>query len=262
MRKFSMLLALLLALTCFALAACGGEDETSSSASSETSSATSGAASSVSSSAASSGTASSVSSEATSETSSETTSNTSSGTSGPVSQTAASREGVEPSGTNLAAGLTLTGADPVDAALGNYSGNLTDGIFLAEGGTFAFTADWLGYWYNVKDTDVESKTNAPGGVAVPTVDFGKATEIQSARIHVMLGNFAGIVVPAEITFSYSEDGVNWVDFGTKAYEVPEANDQSFGWVGFTLEEPAMARYVRVSLKRNDTWTFVDELEVY
>lgn len=262
MKKLSVLLALLLMLTCVALAACGGEEETSSaasvasSASSETSSAASSEASSVASSAASSA---DESSAASSEASSEASSDTSSA---PAAQTAESTEGVEPSGTNLASGLKLAGADPVDAALGNYPGNLTDGVFLAEGGTFTFSTDWLGYWYNFKDAAVETKTNAPGGVATPIVDLGKATEIRAARIHVMLGNTSGIAAPSEIKFSYSEDGTNWVDFGAKTFEKPAENDKTFDWVGFTLAEPATAQYVRVSLKCTDTWTFVDELEVY
>ena len=268
MKKLSVLLALLLVLTCVALAACGREDETSSDASSETSgvsSVSSGAESSApsESSSASETASSAVSSETSSATSSETSSEASSDTSSaPVAQTAESTEGVEPSGTSLASGLKLTGADPVDTALGNYPGNLTDGVFLAEGGTFTFSADWLGYWYNVKDAAVESKTNAPGGVAAPIVDLGKATEIHAARIHVMLGNTSGIVAPSEIKFSYSEDGTNWVDFGVKTFEKPAENDKTFDWVGFTLAEPATAQYVRVSLKCTDTWTFVDELEVY
>lgn len=267
MKKLSVLLALLLVLTCVALAACGGEDETSSassnasSASSEAESSASSEASSAASSADNSSAASSAdnSSAASSEASSEASSDTSSA---PVAQTAASTEGVEPSGTNLAAGLKLAGADPVDASLGNYPGSLTDGVFLEEGGTFTFNTNWLGYWYNFKDAAVETKTNAPGGVAAPIVDLGKATEIHAARIHVMLGNTSGIVAPSEIKFSYSEDGTNWVDFGAKTFEKPAENDKTFDWVGFTLAEPATAQYVRVSLKCTDTWTFVDELEVY
>ena len=270
MKKLSVLLALLLVLTCVALAACGGEEGTSSAASdassassdagssapSEASSAVSSEASSVASSAASSA---DESSAASSEASSEASSDTSSA---PAAQTAASTEGVEPSGTNLAAGLKLAGADPVDASLGNYPGNLTDGVFLEEGGTFTFNTNWLGYWYNFKDAAVETKTNAPGGVAAPIVDLGKATEIRAARIHVMLGNTSGIVAPSEIKFSYSEDGTNWVDFGAKTFAKPAENDKTFDWIGFTLAEPVTAQYVRVSMKCTDTWTFVDELEVY
>ena len=78
----------------------------------------------------------------------------------------------------------------------------------------------------------------------------------------MLGNTSGIVAPSEIKFSYSEDGTNWVDFGAKTFAKPADNDKTFDWVGFTLAEPVTAQYVRVSMKCTDTWTFVDELEVY
>lgn len=271
MKKITLLLALVLALSCclLMLASCSEDGNDTSSAAGTSSTAAASSEEAASSKEASS-TAAASSEEATSSEEPEESSEEPEESSEPETSeeepaaggTAESTEGVEPSGRNLAEGKTLTGADAVDASIGNYPGNLTDGVCLAEGETFAISTDWLGYYYNADAIDIESKTNAPGGVAQPTLNFGETTEIKAARIHVFLGNFAGIVAPEEITFEYSEDGVNWVSFGTKTFSQAEANDTTVEWVGFTLTEPVSVQYVRVSLKRGGTWTFVDEFEVY
>ncbi len=266
MRKLTLLLALIVVSSCclLALASCGDNGETSSTAA--TSSVFSGAASSedassgaVSSEATSSEAASSeeISSEDTSseDTSSEETSSENGGT------TAQATEGVTPSGTNLALNCTYTGADAPDSSLGgDYSASLTDGQ-AAEGLTF--DASWFGYWYNDNAEDKASRTNTEGGVGTIVIDLGSVTAISAVRVNTFLGNSAGINAPKSMKFEYSEDGTNYVTFGEKSFESAADGDVTVEWVGFTLSEAANAQYVRVTVTTTGVcWTFLNEIEVY
>ena len=262
MKKFTLLLAALIVLSCCLLAACGDGDDAQTSSTATSSKAASSEASSAEESKAESSAA--VSSEEASsgeettsepETSEPETSGEEPSNNEPVESTELTGD---PTGTNLALGATVTGAD-VQTASPQYNANLTDGKASS---SLSYDGEWFAYWYNLSATDM-SITNTNDGVAQPVVDLGEVMEIKAARINAFLCNSSGIQSPTEFVFEFSVDGETWTNFGSKTYPILTEVDSTVGWVGFELNEAAEARYVRISMTTTGAcWTFVNEIEVY
>lgn len=253
MKKLSMLLALMLVATCCMLASCGGDEETSSTASVASSvEASSEAASSIEE---TSSAVADVSSEAESSVEESSEAESSIEESSEAAPAVEATEGVEPSGDNLALNATITGVD-VNGNNPAYSASLNDGAAADE---LTYDNNWFAYLYNAGAPD---QANAPGGVGTMLIDLGEVTEITAVRLHAFLGNDAGITAPLSVKFEYSEDGENFVTFGEKTFEKEEAGVRITDWVGYTLSAPVNAQYVRVSVTLNGVWAFLNEVEVY
>ncbi len=252
MKKLSLLLALLLVVSCFVLASCGEEEESSVTETSSTAATSSEAASVVESSEAESSEAESSEEESSEEESSE-------------PEYVKNPDALSTEGNNVAAGKTYTRSQlfrqgSADANYGwdenaniayDDEGNvtLTDGVISAADAAYS-DASWMGFHASCPDYT----TN--GGYAYVIVDLGESYELSELTLHVgttFLGS--GIGCPTSIEFLVSEDGETYYSAGV----VNPANDETVASIPVTLECDVTGRYVQVRMT-TPGWCFVNEFE--
>lgn len=251
MKKLSLLLALLLVVSCFVLASCGEEEESSVTETSSTATSSEAASSAVESSEAESSEAESSEEASSEEESSE-------------PEYVKNPDAVATEGNNVAAGKTYTrsqlfrqgGADSNwgwdESANIAYDdeGNvtLTDGVIAPADGPYGDAA-WMGFHASCPDYS----TNGYGWVIV---DLGESYELSELTLHVgttFLGG--GIGCPTAVEFLVSEDGENYYSAGT----VNPTNDETVASVPATLECDVTGRYVQIRMT-TPGWCFVNEFE--
>ena len=251
MKKLSFILALMLVLTCAVLAACGGDEDTSSAASSEASS--EAASSEVSSEAASSEDA---SSEASSEEVSSEDSSTES-SDAPV---------VDAGDENIAAGVSYTAceqykqggadvnwgwSDTAPYAYPDENGNsLTDGKKPADDADYQ-AVEWAGW------TGAHPNYAADGYIWM-TLDLGETKDIAKVNVWYgtqVLGN--GIGAPQTIEALVSDDGETW----TALNDAMPANSDAVLNECVSLEGAASGRFVQIRIFTAG-WVFLSEIEVF
>ncbi len=254
MKKLSLVLALVLVLTCGVLAACGGNEDASSVAESST------AAESKAESSATTESSEAVSEDASSEAVSEDASSEA------VSEDASSEVDVsapEADDANLASGKSYTTSplfgqnsswqyDPEAApAYPDENGNsLVDGIFAPDTAAYS-DAVWAGF-----------NSNFPGyestGYHWITIDLGESKDL--AKFVFGYGTKAlanGIAAPASLDVLVSDDGETWTSVDDI---VPEDNEASANGVA-VIEGAAKGQYVQFRFTSGG-WAFVSEIEVY
>lgn len=248
MKKLSLLLALILVLTCGVLAACGDETETSSTAPESSEAKTE-----------SSALAEEASSEADVEASSETEDASSEA---PDDDSSAPAQGEVPDelkGTNVALNKSYTGGDPAITSAGGapcqYSANLTDGVAGTDGK--AYDSTWFALWYNA--TSTLASNNAPDGIGTIVIDLGAKTDgINAVRVHVNNANTSGICAAESIVAYVSDDNSSWTELG--ALVIPEGDDPD--WAALAVDN-ASGQYVKIVIDMGpDSWCFLNEIEVY
>ena len=261
MKKLSLVLALILVLTCSVLAACGDKTEESSAAESVAeSTATSTEESTATSTEESTATSTEESVEASTEESTEASTEESVEESTPAEDVIPQGTAVDsPKGKNVALNKSYTGADVAitsgDGTPCGYSANLTDGQASAVG---AYDNSWFAFWYN-SDSSLPSN-NAPGGIATVVVDLDKAVkDITAIRINLFNANTSGIVGAESIVAYVSEDNTNWTAVGYLA--LPETDEPA--WASIAVDN-ATAQYVKlvIDLGTGGSWCFANEIEVY
>ena len=241
MKKISLVLALVLAVSCL-LVACGGETETSSTPATESS------------------VAATESSEAATEESSEAaTESSEAATESSVAEE--SKEAPEAGTENIAAGKTYTLSVLYRQGSAGYDANapisypdeegktLTDGILPADDAKFS-APEWVGF--NGQDPEYI-------GYHSVTLDLGEKTDL--AKFVFKYGTSAltaGIVAPATIEIFVSDDGETWGD--RIGGDVPTDDTSSVNGV-YELEAGASGRYVQFRFTSTG-WAFVSEVEVY
>ena len=131
---------------------------------------------------------------------------------------------------------------------------LTDGLY---GGTI-YVESWVGW--EGKDADF-------------VLDLGSRQTFRSIGSDFLLQSGAWILLPASVTYSVSDDGKNWRDFGTYTFTEDRSLTVKFIDARVTVAEPTNARYVRVKVKGigkcpswhygvgYDAWFFMDEVTV-
>ncbi|MBO5767254.1 MAG: discoidin domain-containing protein [Clostridia bacterium] len=258
MKKLSLILALVLVLTCGVLAACGDKTEESSAAESVAESAAESKAESSAAATESSEAATEESSEAATESSEAATEESSEAEESTPSEEIP--EGTAPSelkGKNVALNKSYTGGDPAittgDGTACGYTANLTDGQASM---VSAYDGTWFALWCN-KNSSLPSN-NAPDGVGTIIVDLGKSTkDINAIRVNLYQANTSGIGAPESIVAYVSEDNTNWTAVGTLV--LPETTDPA--WAEIAVDN-ATAQYVKLVITLTDTWCFLNEIEVY
>jgi hypothetical protein len=255
MKKLSLILALVLVLTCGVLAACGDKTEESSAAESVAESAAESKAESK----AESSEAATESSEAATESSEAATES---------SEAEESKEPIEAGTDNLAAGKTYTtseqfrqggadvnwGYDPnAQIAYPDETGSLTDGVKANEDSAYT-DAVWAGW------TGVHPDYAATGYMWM-TIDLGEAKDL--AKFVAYIGSSKldqGISAQnCVVTIAVSNDGETFEVVG-EAIPVDDINT-IHAVTTVELGEAVNAQYVQFRFARGG-WVFLSELEVY
>ena len=247
MKKLSLLLALLLVVSCFVLASCGEEEESSVTETSST------ATSSVEESKAESSVADASSEEASSEEESK------------EPEYTKNPDATATEGNNVAAGKTYTRSQLFrqGGAEANWgwdenakiayddedNATLTDGVYAAADAVYSDAA-WMGFHKNSPDYS----TN--GGYSWIIVDLGESYELSELSLYVGTSFLAnGISIPTAIEYLVSEDGENWYSAGT----VNPTDDATVACVPATLECDVTGRYVQIRIT-TPGWAFISEFE--
>ncbi len=131
---------------------------------------------------------------------------------------------------------------------------LTDGLY---GGT-TFVESWVGW--EGRDADF-------------IIDLGEQQSFTTVTGDLLLQSGAWILLPEYVTYSVSDDGQNWRDFGTYTFTEDRSLSVKFIDAAVTVPQPVNARYVRVNVKGigkcpswhygvgYDAWFFIDEVTV-
>ena len=151
-----------------------------------------------------------------------------------------------PIGDNLALGKPST-YEGSYADSGTYVGDLTDGKSATAG---SYTGTWRAF---------------KKGTGSVTIDLGEVKEgINSIRVNIWPANKSGIVAPATVKFYGSEDGTTFVERGlidTTDKRFADNSDTAY-WFDATLFGDFNARYVKMEVVTNGTFSFFAEVEVY
>lgn len=162
---------------------------------------------------------------------------------------------------NIAEGKPYTGAEPSTHPNNTrYNANLTDGVAkdslsdLAEG-------DWFAFYHN----DGAEGINAPDKVGTIVIDLEEVSAISSVKINTFVGNMWGILPPESIKVEYSEDGTSYTVLDEKAFTAPEKVDDKdidkVELVEFKGASDVNARYIKVTVKLNGIFAFLNEVQV-
>lgn len=167
---------------------------------------------------------------------------------------------------NVAEGKKYTGAEPSTHPNNvRYNAKLTDGVAkdslsdLVEG-------DWFAFYYN----DGAEGINAPDKVGTIVVDLEEVYTVSSVKINTFVGNMWGIVPPESIKVEYSEDGETYTVLDEKSFTAPEKEKGEDGkeievdkveFVEFKGEADVDARYIKVTVKLNGIFAFLNEIQV-
>ncbi len=258
MKKLSLVLALVLVLTCGVLAACGGDEDASSVAES------SAAAESKAESSATTESSEAVSSEAVSEDAS----------SEAVSEDASSEADVsapEAGDANLALGKSYTrsqlyrqGGRDVNWAWDDNAPiaypdeeekSFTDGATEPAADAGYSDPVWAGFHHGCPDYE----TN---GYSWITVDLGESKDLAKFVLHVGtkgVATGAGIAAPAKVEFLVSDDGETWTSVGEVTPE--DTEDTTKPHTTAEVSAAAKGQYVQVRLS-GTSFLFVSEIEVF
>lgn len=160
---------------------------------------------------------------------------------------------------NVAEGKSYTGAEPsTHPSNARYNANLTDGVAkdslndLAEG-------DWFAFYHN----DGAEGINAPDKVGTLVIDLEEVFSVSSVKINTFVGSMWGIKPPESIKVEYSEDGETYTTLEEKAFTAPEGEGDidKVELVEFKGAEEVDARYIKVTVKLNGIFAFLNEIQV-
>lgn len=160
---------------------------------------------------------------------------------------------------NVAEGKPYTGAEPsTHPNNARYNAKLTDGNAkdslsdLAEG-------DWFAFYYN----DGAEGINAPDKVGTLVIDLEEVFSVSSVNVNTFVGKMWGIKPPESIKVEYSEDGKTYSVLEEKTFTEPEGEDEvdKVELVEFKGAEEVNARYIKVTVKLNGIFAFLNEVQV-
>lgn len=129
----------------------------------------------------------------------------------------------------------------------------------AAGGDTTLTDGWHGgfryqdrRWQGYEDQDMNV-----------TIDLGEARQIREISTDFYQSLTAWIFLPKGVTYSFSNDGVNFTPQPRLSHDIPQERPEliihNFRWTG-----DVTARYVRLHAEQNGRkggWLFVDEVEI-
>ncbi len=146
---------------------------------------------------------------------------------------------------NLALGATETKGEYDNG--GTYNTSLTDGVICAS------MSSAKGDWYAVH------KSNSTDNVGVIDLEFEEPIEIANARIHFAWEGSWGITAPKAVKIEVSTDGDSYTEVASETYSITSTS--AVTWFYYTFEKTE-AKYVRISVTKNGTFAFLNEIELY
>ncbi len=184
--------------------------------------------------------------------------------------TETSTPALEITGENIAIGKTYTvsgtnaGYTDLESDWGAiiYNANLTDGIAHEEL-TFGDTNNWFGLYYS-DDPAFAHNVNAPQGTGTIIIDLQDEAAVKGVKIH--FGNFFdnAVVAPRLVNLSLSTNGeaFDYVgSFEIKETGVGSPNNILSYWSELPVDS-VNARYVKITVTQGGVFTFLNEIEVY
>jgi len=146
---------------------------------------------------------------------------------------------------NLSAGRPYTSSLAADVSYPDTSGTeLTNGVF----GTATYTDS---AWQGRNTATVHSFT----------IDLGSSKSIKEVFANFLQVKTVSILLPQSVSFSVSNDGVNFTPIGTVNKPVVGSADRVKKYLLTDLSSVS-GRYVRVEVSPADfLWTFIDEIQV-
>lgn len=256
MKKLSLVLALILVLTCGVLAACGDDTTDTSSAAESSKAATSSAAAESSEAADESSEAAAESSEAADE-SSDAAESSEAAPAGEITG-----DNVAPDATYTISDLYRQGGADVEWAYdpdAPISYPDEDGVSLNDG-LLATAADfndaaWIGF-------HGKTPSYADKGYHTITLDLGEAKAVTGVKVYVGTADLTGgIIAPSSIEVCTSEDGTTWTSAGT-ATPLNVTTEEGIATELVEIAFSANTQYVEVRVVSGESWAFVSEVEVY
>ncbi len=248
MKKLSLILALILVVSCV-LVACSSEEDASSAPVTESSVADTESA------AESTGESTEGSVEASEDTAESTAESTDESTPADESST----EDV-PAGGNVALNksYTISGNGKPGA---QYTANLTDGV--AGEDTSAYDDTWFAFYAN--PTMDPSQLNAAEGKGYVIIDLGETKNLSKIRIHC--GNNMPSGVPSPAWFDCKVSDSDALDSFTYMCEIPRQDSQQSEYATCAYWTEAdisgfAGRYVQINVTVNGTWCWINEIEIY
>lgn len=148
-------------------------------------------------------------------------------------------------GVNIAAGKDYSYSKEPEAGYPDEGGAMTDGLF----GTASYSSkEWVGFLGN---PDI-------------IIDLGKVEDgIFAFKVNTLGGGSAGVFSPNNITIFASDDGTNYTQVGARIFD-PDTDNDSGSIVErtiFTSTESISGRYIKINVATNQSWIFIDEVEV-
>lgn len=151
--------------------------------------------------------------------------------------------------------VNLEGQWPSD-----YDANLTDGL-AEEELTFGTTKNWFGFYENGENP----LNSAVEKVGTAIIDLGsKVSGINKFRVHFGNHYGNGVNSPEYAKVLVSVDGTNYTEAGN--FEIKDATVEEFAaisyWSEVVLDTAVEARYVKLEVKLQGVFAFLNEIEVY
>ena len=151
--------------------------------------------------------------------------------------------------------VNLEGEWPSD-----YDANLTDGL-AEEELTFGTTKNWFGFYENGDNPH----NSAVEKVGTAIIDLGsKVSGINKFRVHFGNHYANGVNSPEYAKIFVSADGTTYTEAGSLEIKdaTVEANAVLSYWSEITLDTAVEARYVKLEVKLQGVFAFLNEIEVY
>lgn len=93
------------------------------------------------------------------------------------------------------------------------------------------------------------------------IDMGQVNTVNQIQAHFLQYKAKGIYTPRKVSYSVSQDGINWSDAGTVNTSISLTSDLKIDQFYTVDSLNYQARYVRMSFP-TDIWVFVDEFQVF
>lgn len=153
--------------------------------------------------------------------------------------------------------ITPSYADSVNAAVGkSYTSSMAaSSSYPDTNGTELTNGQYASEGY----TDSQWQGRVDVGSYYQTVDLQATHYVTEISSRFLKDTLCGIYWPESVTYSFSNDGINFTNLGTA---VVQAVSSSISKYKLALPSAVNARYIRMTVNDPGGWVFEDELEIF